>query len=91
MTNTSSNIALQHNDSLLLSDSEQSGNIWRLSIAQALAGANAVVVGEAVLHAVEQAQGRIIPNTIGVEVTRDYGETANEKATSIANRHMRQL
>lgn len=44
MTNTSSNIALQHNDSLLLSDSEQSGNIWRLSIAQALAGANAVVI-----------------------------------------------
>ncbi|MCX2684446.1 MULTISPECIES: MFS transporter [Pseudomonas] len=44
MTNTCSNIALQHDDSLLLSDSEQSGNIWRLSIAQALAGANAVVV-----------------------------------------------
>lgn len=44
MTNASSNIALQHDDSLLLSDSEQSGNIWRLSIAQALAGANAVVV-----------------------------------------------
>ena len=47
------------------------------------AGANAVVVGEAVLHAVEQAQGRIIPNTIGVEVTRDYGETANEKANEL--------
>ncbi|MFK4073699.1 MFS transporter [Ectopseudomonas khazarica] len=44
MTNASSNIALQHDDSLLLSESEQSGNIWRLSIAQALAGANAVVV-----------------------------------------------
>lgn len=44
MTNASSNIALQHDDSLLLSDSEQSGNIWRLSIAQALAGANSVVI-----------------------------------------------
>ncbi|WP_153786483.1 MFS transporter [Pseudomonas sp. EMN2] len=44
MTNTSSNFALQHHDALLLSDSEQNENIWRLSIAQALAGANAVVV-----------------------------------------------
>lgn len=43
MTSINSSTALQH-DSLLLSDGEQSGNIWRLSIAQALAGANSVVV-----------------------------------------------
>jgi multidrug efflux pump subunit AcrB len=47
------------------------------------AGANAVVVAEAVLHAVEQAEGRIIPDTVVVEVTRDYGETANEKANEL--------
>lgn len=44
MTVTSSNTALQHDDTLLLSDNEQSANIWRLSIAQALAGANSVVI-----------------------------------------------
>lgn len=47
------------------------------------AGANAVVVAEAVLHAVHQAEGRIIPETIAIEVTRDYGETANEKANEL--------
>ncbi len=44
MNNTCTNIALQHDHSLLLSDSEQSRNNWRISIAQGLAVANAVVV-----------------------------------------------
>lgn len=43
MTTNNFNTALQH-DSLLLSETEQSGNTWRLSTAQALAGANAVVI-----------------------------------------------
>lgn len=37
-------IELQSNASHLLPESVQKGNIWRLSIAQALAGANAVVI-----------------------------------------------
>ncbi|MDR5651507.1 efflux RND transporter permease subunit [Ruixingdingia sedimenti] len=47
------------------------------------AGANAVVVAEAILHRVEALQGRTIPDTVAVTVTRDYGETANEKANEL--------
>ncbi len=47
------------------------------------AGANAVVVAEKILQTVDRAKGRIIPETIQVEVTRDYGESANEKANGL--------
>lgn len=47
------------------------------------AGANAVVVAEQILHKVHMAEGRIIPDSINVEITRDYGETANEKANEL--------
>jgi multidrug efflux pump subunit AcrB len=47
------------------------------------AGANAVVVAEAVLHRVEALQDRLIPAGVTVTVTRDYGETANEKANEL--------
>ncbi|WP_420022920.1 efflux RND transporter permease subunit [Cereibacter azotoformans] len=47
------------------------------------AGANAVVVGEAVLHRIEALEFRLIPDSMQVIVTRDYGETANEKANEL--------
>jgi multidrug efflux pump subunit AcrB len=47
------------------------------------AGANAVVVAEEVLHRVEALHGNLIPENITVTVTRDYGETANEKANEL--------
>jgi len=47
------------------------------------AGANAVIVAEAILHRVEALEGSLIPETIDVIVTRDYGETANEKANEL--------
>lgn len=46
-------------------------------------GANAVVVAEAVLARVKALKGKLIPSDIRVEVTRDYGETANEKANEL--------
>jgi len=46
-------------------------------------GANAVVVSEAILHRVEALKGNLIPEGIHVEVTRDYGETANHKANEL--------
>ncbi|MBY9068089.1 efflux RND transporter permease subunit [Hyphomonas sp. WL0036] len=46
-------------------------------------GANAVVVSEAILHRVEALEGNLIPEGIHVEVTRDYGETANHKANEL--------
>ncbi|KPN63598.1 Multidrug efflux pump subunit AcrB [Aliiroseovarius crassostreae] len=47
------------------------------------AGANAVVVAEEVLHKVEALKGQLIPDSIHVSITRDYGETANEKANEL--------
>ncbi|HBU16110.1 MAG TPA: multidrug transporter AcrB, partial [Gemmobacter sp.] len=47
------------------------------------AGANAVVVAEAILHKVETLEGQLIPDTVQVTLTRDYGETANEKANEL--------
>ena len=46
-------------------------------------GANAVTVSEAILHRVQALEGSLIPADIRVEVTRDYGETANEKANEL--------
>jgi len=47
------------------------------------AGANAVIVAEEVLHRVHLLEHNLIPENVAVEVTRDYGETANEKANEL--------
>lgn len=47
------------------------------------AGANAVVVAEDILHRVEALQGRLIPDSLHMEITRNYGETAEEKANEL--------
>jgi multidrug efflux pump subunit AcrB len=47
------------------------------------AGSNAVLVAEKILHSVENLEGSLIPQDMQVEVTRDYGETANEKANEL--------
>jgi len=47
------------------------------------AGANAVVVAEAALHRIETLEGSVIPDSVELTVTRDYGETANEKANEL--------
>ena len=47
------------------------------------AGANAVLVAEEILHRVHAMEGGLIPDSVAVEVTRDYGETANEKANEL--------
>jgi len=47
------------------------------------AGANAVVVAEEILHKVHELEDHLIPGEIDVLVTRDYGETANEKANEL--------
>lgn len=47
------------------------------------AGANAVTVAEDILHRVETMKGGLIPDSLEVEVTRDYGETADEKANEL--------
>ncbi|PPJ45248.1 AcrB/AcrD/AcrF family protein [Rhizobium sp. KAs_5_22] len=47
------------------------------------AGANAVLVSEEILTRVEELKGNLIPDSMDVEVTRNYGETANEKANEL--------
>ncbi|MFP7674408.1 efflux RND transporter permease subunit [Marivita sp. S0852] len=47
------------------------------------AGSNAVQVAEAVLHRVEALEGTLIPEEMHIDVTRDYGESANEKANEL--------
>ena len=46
-------------------------------------GANAVVVGEALMQRVEALKGTLIPSGVDVAVTRNYGESANEKANEL--------
>jgi len=46
-------------------------------------GANAVVVSQAVLARVEALKGSLLPGSLDVAVTRDYGATANEKANEL--------
>ncbi|MBI1218019.1 MAG: AcrB/AcrD/AcrF family protein [Rhodobacteraceae bacterium] len=47
------------------------------------AGSNAVVVAEQILTQVKNMQGTIIPDTMSVEVTRNYGVSANDKANEL--------
>ncbi|MFN6925611.1 MAG: efflux RND transporter permease subunit [Tabrizicola sp.] len=47
------------------------------------AGSNAVVVAEEVLHRVHSLEDKLIPDGVHVTITRDYGETANEKANEL--------
>jgi len=46
-------------------------------------GANATKVSEAALERVEQARERLLPADVQVAVTRNYGETAAEKAAEL--------
>jgi multidrug efflux pump subunit AcrB len=47
------------------------------------AGANAVVIAERIRHRLADLTGSLVPKDVEVIVTRDYGETANEKANEL--------
>ncbi len=69
----------------LLPDGE--GDLRRLpAVTVALAkreGANAVVVTAELLERLETLYGRLLPDDVRVEVTRNYGKTASDKANSL--------
>ena len=46
-------------------------------------GANAVVIAERIRHRLAALQAELLPKDIDVAITRDYGETANEKANEL--------
>jgi len=61
---------------------------WTMAPAVSLAiakraGANAVSVSEGVVERVDLLKGQLIPDGVEVSVTRNYGESANEKANEL--------
>ncbi|HYM31589.1 MAG TPA: efflux RND transporter permease subunit [Candidatus Cybelea sp.] len=46
-------------------------------------GANAVVVADELLRRLDTVKGRLIPQDVAVTVTRNYGETASDKANEL--------
>ncbi len=72
----------------VLTHRPDSEGTWRVypAISLALAkraGSNAVLVAEHIVERVEQLRGSLIPEAIDVEVTRNYGETADHKANEL--------
>ena len=47
------------------------------------AGSNATSVAHAAITRLEQSRGRVVPEGMQVDITRDYGETAAEKASEL--------
>ena len=47
------------------------------------AGANAVVASERIMHRVAELKGNLVPGDVNVVVSRNYGETANDKANEL--------
>jgi multidrug efflux pump subunit AcrB len=69
-------------------DTPEKGGHWdrvpAVSVAFAKrAGANAVVVAQELLTRLQSVEGRLVPPDVSVSVTRDYGETANDKANEL--------
>jgi len=46
-------------------------------------GSNGVSVAESIITKLESLKGRLIPDNVHVEITRDYGASANEKVNSL--------
>jgi multidrug efflux pump subunit AcrB len=46
-------------------------------------GANAVVVADEILARLKMVEGRLVPSDVAIVVTRNYGETATEKANEL--------
>jgi len=46
-------------------------------------GANAVIVADDLMRRLETVKGRLVPDDVEVTVTRDYGQTATEKADEL--------
>ncbi|MCU0635227.1 MAG: efflux RND transporter permease subunit, partial [Gemmatimonadaceae bacterium] len=66
--------------------SHQSGSASAAAVTIAVAkraGANATAVTHAVQQRVDAARGRLLPPSVALTVTRDYGETAGEKSREL--------
>jgi len=68
--------------------SERDAGQWNRTPAVSLAiakraGANAVTVSDEIVERVHELEGRLIPTSVSVDVTRNYGATADEKANEL--------
>ena len=63
-------------------DRNHTYNAITLAIAKKT-GSNAVVVADEILDKLELLKGKVIPKDVHVKVTRNYGETATEKANEL--------
>ena len=71
-------------EALVSTVTQEAGRVPAVTLAIAKrAGSNAVTVAETILSRIEALQGSLIPQEIVVEITRNYGETANEKANEL--------
>jgi multidrug efflux pump subunit AcrB len=79
--------ATNTSDTLVSTVREAQGKVERVpSVTLAIAkraGSNAVTVAETIMARVDMLKGSLIPPDMHVEVTRNYGETANEKANEL--------
>jgi multidrug efflux pump subunit AcrB len=69
-------------------ESRKTDGEWRHvpSVSLAIAkrpGTNAVVIAEEIVHRLEAVRGQIVPDDVTLTVTRNYGETADEKANEL--------
>ncbi|MHC6156138.1 efflux RND transporter permease subunit [Bradyrhizobium elkanii] len=69
-------------------DARDAAGQWRRAPAVSLAlakraGANAVVVSADIARRLDELKAHLVPDDIQITVTRDYGETANEKANEL--------
>jgi len=46
-------------------------------------GSNGVTVAESIIEHIENLKGRVIPDNVHIEITRDYGKTANDKVNDL--------
>ncbi|GGH24117.1 multidrug transporter AcrB [Alsobacter metallidurans] len=72
--------------SLVREDKATSGFVQTPAVSIAVAkraGANAVVISERIVESVARLKGGLIPADLDATVTRNYGETANEKANEL--------
>lgn len=66
----------------------RSGSGWQTAPAISLAvakrpGANAVQISQRVVERINALKGTLIPDSLNVEITRNYGATANDKANEL--------
>lgn len=77
-----------------LAPREDQARVWRIekdgvaapAVSLAIAkrnGANAVVVSKAIEEKLKALEGGLVPHAVEVSITRNYGETANEKANEL--------